>query len=256
LKFLIASLNSFSIKKNSTKPVRIYIKILKIHSDINMVMYGNQNKYRNDSVQIIDNLNIISAEAMPNGDIVISTGFIFLLQENIFSDDELVAFLCHESSHVLNDDWGHKIMIKNTNPRFFIDIKIDSFPRLGKNILLSIAGKILLGYLGRATGISSKKTSALGTALNSFSYNASVLHTSNPDFKSDYDLIIPNLLNSQGFGLDTELTADAMAIDCLTEMKINNNALISLLKKLNNLPFVDKEQMEKRIENVYLYKKN
>lgn len=84
---------------------------------INNKNYGDKN-YIN--LIIINNL-VESNIATTDKDILISKAFIdeFL---NFFNENDFFAVLCHESSHILNEDW--KIMLRNSYSKYGFTSKI------------------------------------------------------------------------------------------------------------------------------------
>lgn len=176
------------------------------------------------------------ATALPNNNLLITTYFLDAISD-FFTEEEVTAIMCHESSHILNDDWTNNFR----KTYFTLNYSITVPDPIGFNI-----GYLLSKAFGGLSGISYKEyieihnkySMELNTMMKDYS---SVLNKGTMDF---------DLFLLQGFPIEVEKEADRMTKTCLDELNIDSINMLNVLKKLKTLDKVNLEAMDIRITHL------
>ena len=200
-----------------------YSKLTKSLEDINEYLYGNIDEVE---IKLVANDKLQNIEALPDDSIITTTLFLDFIEAKEFTKDNIAAILCHESSHILNNDWTNRIRKENSSYVLNYSTNLNlHIPTLSD--LAFLGGKYLITKSFFKKDIKFKEY---------VSENKQILFQPNDekDIKiSQKNHSIPlNLLDSQGFKLDVEIAADKKAIECLKGIGINQNNMMIVLNKL------------------------
>ena len=210
-------------------------KINKILENINIKYYGVADMTK---ILLVNTGRLISPYADPSHNIIISKGFIHYMKNN-FTMSEVAALLCHESAHIINDDWYTRF--KKENNQKYIDIK----------------HRLDLRFQSIKKSDCSPKLSekeCRNSANASFSSHNYFLDKKDPyklDTVEANNIISSSKLNDYvGFPLDVESDADKFSLNCLKKISINEESLMSLLTKMKNFNSINSGSIEQRIYNL------
>jgi len=177
------------------------------------------------------------ATALADDTILFTTHFLDAVRD-YFTKDEVVALICHESVHILNDDWGKNFRDNST----YIDYKIQG--KIETPNLIGVAvgyGLTRLLYPGKSNMKFKEYISVEGTQQISTYEDKDTLS------KGDFNF---NLLSIQNFSIETEMNTDAEALSCLRALNIDSKNMISVLQKIARLEKDENNQIENRIKKL------
>lgn len=200
-----------------------YSKLTKSLEDINEYLYGNIDEVE---IKLVANDKLQNIEALPDDSIITTTDFLEFIEAKEFTKDNIAAILCHESSHILNNDWTNRIREENSSNTLNYSTSLNlHIPTL--NDVGALVGGFIITKSFLKKDIKFK---------DYVSENQHTVFQSNDeeDIKiTEKNHSIPlNLLDSQGFKLDVEIAADKKAIECLKGIGINQNNMMIVLNKL------------------------
>ena len=200
---------------------------------VNNSLYNNPYEVKARFVKNKDSM----ATALADDSILFTTHLLDAV-ETIFTKDELTAIICHESAHILNDDWGDRFRDNSSYLEYKIQGKIET-----PNLIEVVGGYGLtrLLYPGKSK-MKFKEYLSLGATQQMSTYE-----DKDTLKKGDFDI---NLLLIQGFPLETEFNADHEALGCLSDLNIDSKNMISVLKKISNLEKNQNSQVKSRIKKL------
>ena len=202
--------------------------------NINSKLYGNINKNVMNIYFVQDNIKM--AMALPNDNILVTTNFLEAIKENYFTEDEVKAIICHESAHILNDDWTNSFRDTYNS----IDYQI-VMPNL-----LSFFSSYGLTKLLSKQDIGLKDYSDIYASLamqSSFTDEDNGMMTKiNKNFDVSFFI--------QGFPLIMEIEADRMARECLSDIHVDAINMSKVLEKLLILEEVYHPDIQKRLKKI------
>jgi len=199
-----------------------------------------QNPYETKAI-FIDTENGM-ATALPSDTILFTTKFLEAVQ-TIFTKDETTAIICHESAHILNDDWGESFRDNSSYFDYTISGKIET-PNLGG---------IAVGYGLTRLLYPHKSDMNFKEYLSASAYTQGTYQYKEEDELTKGDLDF-NLLSMQGFSVETEINTDNDALTCLKQLNINPKSMYSALRKISTIEFrktsIVNKQLQTRIEKL------
>jgi len=183
----------------------------------------------------------IMALGLPNGNILISTLFLDAIIDEVFNKDEITAIICHESAHILNDDWGNRYSVNSS----YLDFNTYY------SIHVPNVGSIAFGYL--LTKFFINKDVNFKNYVNTSIAQQHLFVAEKDKIKLGEGSLDFNLMTLQGFPLSVEINADTIAMECLDGLGINNNSMSSAINKLLELPIselMNKTQLNIRLDKM------
>lgn len=247
----LAKYNFYIDKKIKFNPYEYknnYIKLTKSLNNINRYFYGNIDEVE---IKLVGNDKSPIIEALPDDSIITTTLFLDFIEAKEFTKEHIAASLCHEASHILNNDWTNRIREENSSYAFDYSTNVNlHLPTL------SDAGSIIGGFIIRKSFIN--KNIKFQDYVSESTPLLFSQHNHEKDIKiTKLDGYLPiNFLDSQGFSLDIEFAADEKAIECLKGIGINKNNMIRVLEKLLDANTGKKDRLTKRINNLKRYLNN
>lgn len=205
------------IETNNTLSRKFSVELMNLEMILNNIIintYGIKNSQNNNiKIKLTDGNNALIA--FSDNTIGVNTTFLKAIRENVFTKNEIKAAVCHEFSHILNDDWGYK-MIKDYNLNT-LNFTVDTF--------------FHLFYVNSEN----EKVSNIGE---------------NKDIIELIDFSDQRLQKNYLFPLNVELNADILAVSCLERLGVKQapQAIINLLRTLNLNFHPNKVKTNKRIE--------
>jgi len=232
---LTSILRVFSQEIKYSEKYKIEMTLIEtILSDINSKLYGSFNKNAISVYFVKDNIKM--AMALPNDNILVTTNFLEAIKENYFTKDEIKAIMCHESSHILNDDWTNSFRdtYSSIDYQIVMPDPISFFSSYGLTKLLS------------SKNIGLKEYSDIYASLamqSSFTNENNGMQT-----KINKNLDVSFFI--QGFPLEMEIEADRMAKECLSTINVNSINMSKVLEKLLTLEEVHHPDIKTRLKKI------
>ncbi len=203
-------------------------------SDVNKYLYGNSYEVRARFVQSKNPFEL--AFVLPD-DTFMVTDVLMDVMGDTFTDDEVVALVCHESAHILNGDWGERYRENTSYVNYSVSYSVDV-----PNPLELAAGYALtnLTHSKKMKPSEYLKEASKQKALSSDSEKTTFT-------KGTVDV---NTLTIQGFPLSDELNADKIAVKCLYSLGVDTNSLTTFLQKLVDSGGYKNDQLLTRIKKL------
>lgn len=211
------------------------IKLVKnILYKVNNYLYSNPYEVKTRFVKTEHSMAI----ALADDTILFTTLFLDAIIGNFFTKNEITAIVCHESAHILNDDWGNSFRDNSSYLDYKVQGKIET-----PNLIGVAAGYGLTRLLYPSkSNMKFKEYLSLGATQQMSTYE-------DKDTLSKGDFNI-NLLSIQGFSVETEMNTDNEALKCLSDLNIDSKNMINVLQKISLLEKNENSQVENRIKKL------
>lgn len=216
--------------------------VIKIVRKISNVYYGNENHIK------VFSAGRVPAQALPFNHILLSKEFLNYISR-FMSYEEKAAVLCHESIHILNNDWKQRILKEHSYSY------IDATGQWSSKTRASFYPKTYYNFVKKVGFIRGEMSykEYVNFAQENFKLTASGVDdkyvvNSEKGEVNNYKIGRISLTDSQGFPLSVEMKADKEALNCLKMIGVNEINMLKILNKINKDKFTgSSNRLNKRI---------
>lgn len=220
-------------------------KIIQVVANISNIYYGNKIH------MTVFAGGAAPAQALPFNTILLSEKFLKYISRSM-TYEEQSAILCHESMHILNNDWQQRIIkeksysYREATGQWKTKTRVAFYPKS----LYEISKKA--GFIrGSITYEGYKKYILEDFKTSAGSTNDHYVTDKTKGVLHEYKVGKSMLTDSQGFALAVEMQADEEALECLGKINVNKINMLKVLKKINNKNLSSfHARIDKRIENL------